>query len=242
MKNMFVTRFGAALLLATLAGSVQAQLTTLDVDFENPPYTLGSIQGQDGWNAFGPQSVTDVRARSGTQSFNTTIGSLFSGTNTKDFDPGGVYATSTDWYMESYVYVEPSSFANSANFAVGTGFGNVTISVHGDGAVEFNAGGGFLPDIRPADANALNQWLHLVFVHSGSNPPNIEMSVIGTGVNVQYSGGFSAPGGFATLYANGPNAYWDDMRVVSGGLPIPEPSSALLVLGAVGLARRGRRG
>ena len=244
MKNLLAKLSGIAFLLAVLAGTARAvPLTTLDVDFEIPPYTIGLINGQDGWNAFGPSLVTNTMARSGTQSLNTTLGSISGGSNSKDFDPGGVYSTSTDWYMESYVYVVPSNFANSANFAVGTGFGTVTISIHGDGAVEFNAGGGFLPDIRPANASVPDQWLRLLVVHAASNPPNLEMSVVGTGVNVQYSGGFTAPGGFATLYVNGPNAYWDDMKVVSGALPsVPEPSSAFLgALGLLALARRDRR-
>lgn len=73
---------------AAACGAASAQ--TYSTDFENPPFGLGSINGQNGWTHTGPyvQSVSSGAAFSGTQSFhrsnNTGAGSF----GDQTFSPG----------------------------------------------------------------------------------------------------------------------------------------------------------
>ena len=73
--------------------------------------------------------------------------------------------------------------------------------------------------------------------------PNLEMSVVGNGVNASFSGFYSTPWNPSYLAAGGQTAYWDDMIAADNSVaPVPEPSTLTLVgLGLAALAMKRRR-
>jgi len=93
----------AATAVATFATAAQAGVI-FDVDFEAPPYLLGPIHGQDGWDGqFGPVNhVNSTIVHGGSQSLNCIAAS-------RPFE-GGAVLGSTDvslWYLETWAYIQP---------------------------------------------------------------------------------------------------------------------------------------
>lgn len=235
--------FLSVVYLVALVGTANAQLTNFNVGFENPPYTLGPIGNgpfelQDHWSGSASQYVTNSLAHSGTQSLFTTAGDPQGGFVSKNLDAGGSYGGGTDWYMETFVFVVPGTSANLATFAPGTSLGtSFSVSIHGDGAIDFFSGGASTQ--RTGSVNFLNQWLRVLVVHFVADNADLHMSVDGIGANESFTGSYGTVSPPSIISVNGPTAYWDDIRAVSGALPIPEPSTAILV--GLGIATLGYR-
>ena len=236
--------FSLALLISTVA--TKAQVVTFNIGFENPPYTVGFIgagnfEGQDHWTGFGYQFVTNSLAHSGSQSLITTMDGFVS--RRFDNEPSHIMSISKaeDWYMEAWAYVLPGSSSIPATFEPASGLGGAFyISVYGDGRIDFNSGAAL--NQRAANPNLLNKWLRLRIEHPAYDL-NLEMSIVGDGVNETFSGYYNTPWNPSILAFGGPTAFWDDVYAVSGALPaVPEPSTAALVgLGLLGLGCRLRR-
>jgi len=225
--------------------ATQAQGVIFNVGFEAPTYSPGFIgagnyPGQDNWTGFGYQFVTNSQAHTGGQSLITTSG----GTVAKSFsslDGTMNIGKANNWYMQTWVYVLPGANTDATSFAAASGLGSAFyVGFYGDGRIEFNSGVAL--QSTSYGSSLFNKWLRVTIDHPALDP-NLEMSVVGEGVNATFSGFYSTPWSPSVLAVSGPTAYWDDMIAVDNAVaPVPEPATVALVgLGLAPWAFKRRR-
>jgi hypothetical protein len=100
--NIGVVMASAALALASSLSFAQADLLPYVTGFEDPPFVLGLVDGQDGWATFdGPSAISETKPESGSQSieilgdFLEGSGWLLLSTNRQKFDYYDGYALGT---------------------------------------------------------------------------------------------------------------------------------------------------
>lgn len=260
MKTKTVMNHSPAIAICILgivlsAGAVEASaatVTTLSVDFESPTFQPGAIgntccvAGQGGWA--GPATVTTAQAHSGSQSLLTNAT-----TTLKALDPSqgewpfaGFFNIpyANDWWAQAYVYVNSGG---GATFALSNSLGGCPlIQISGNGTPYFNSCTRDNNSQGSLGASVLNQWVQLRMVHTAAMGQGLDMSIIGSNINLtinldQYSGPGSANPQHVGIYGN---AYWDDISAGYGPLPssVPVPAAVWLfgsgLLGLTGVTRR----
>ena len=248
--------FFSALTLFAWTGATRGQ-TILNSDFEAPLCTVGYLHGQNSWYAlFGYKYVTNNIAHSGTQSISTMQGEASRLTNTGTFD----ISTSSQWWADTWVYVPTSTYDTGSSFSLA---GAVTyapyITLTGTGAVTLSCGYSAYFTNLTLGASVLDKWLHLQIIHDlgpGNTPSQyltlrltsadglVDQSF--TDIYATSSDLYSPVGlvvGTRTTYNPNPGiAYWDDIRAGYGPVPVPEPSTVMLVgLAVAALCSRVRR-
>jgi hypothetical protein len=171
----------SSIAVAALMASAGAQIIIYQTGFED--FTLGSINGQDGWaNGSGggaSQSITDSFARSGSRSLfwnNTTLVSFYSVRRAFDGQAGAISST-TPLEATVWVYVSPGTEANRLYGIYLTNSGTGTLgatvlgaTLSGDGG--FRAGTTWFDTYsgapRYSNPSALvGQWARLALRYNG---------------------------------------------------------------------------
>lgn len=96
--------------------------------FENPPFTLGSLNGQNGWATFGNANVVvqNVVVKSGLQAVEIDAGTTQSGALHFDSPGTGVIVS-----LQADIYLASSSNETAWQFGVYNGFGGINILPNG---------------------------------------------------------------------------------------------------------------
>jgi len=172
----------SSIALAALMASAGAQIIIYQTGFEN--FTLGSINGQDGWaNGSGggaSQSITDSFARSGSSRSlfwdNTTLVSFYSVRRAFNGQAGAISST-TPLEATVWVYVSPGTGAdrlygiyltNSGTGTLGSTVLGATLS--GDGGFRAGTTWGATYSNTPLYSNPsalVGQWARLALRYNG---------------------------------------------------------------------------
>jgi hypothetical protein len=214
------------------AASVAQAVTVYSTGFENPPYTTGTLTGQDGWVPIGFVAA-DVQ---------TTV--VASGNQAAQFGPEAVYSRS----VASLTANQIVTFEFDTRYA-GTGE-QIGITLYGDAGYIFNAqisNGGFA-----FTNSALNQSIFASGATAGTwhnmkAVLDFPAATITGYVNGNLVGTLSMPNAATTTtlasfvvandFQNGVQAYFDNLVIST----VPEPTSlGLLGLATVGLMARRR--
>jgi hypothetical protein len=207
--------------------------------FENPPFTLGNLVGQDGWTEFGSTSV-DVQSNvvyAGSQAV-WVDGSAVSqsGPYHSDFSTGPLVA------LSAYLYFSSSSTESDWQFA-GLGSGLVPFI----GGIDTNSSNGItlITAGGPLVATLTRDTWHHIYLLFDFTTQTYDAWWDGTsiGTNVPFCGGnASCTGAHVSSYGTGlldtfgggnDSGYMDNYSVSS----VPEPSGiALFSSGFLGLA------
>lgn len=257
-----LSALGAALLCSLPVSA--ATVTTLDVDFENPSFTIGLIGGnppysggQGGWGGYGSAAITDSQAHSGTQSLASGGISLTPHGSNHTLDPAidGDYPSNTvnfptgylaDWWLHAWVYVPANGLG--ARMSVlpwgwylqvsGTGVLSVETALSGQGSAI----------IADAGALALDRWVYLEMAHTtsmqDSNGSYMELRFLSDRFDYTVQRGYGASGPNSQYVFLSGDAYWDDVAAGRGLAPAPVPIPGALWLFAPALAlltANGRR-
>ena len=227
---------------ATHAGTIYA------TGFENPPFTLGNLVGQDGWQEFGTTSV-DVQTSvvyAGSQAvWVDGSASSQSGPYHSDFSTGPLVG------LSAYIYLASSSTQSSWQFAgLGSGLfpfiGGIDTDPSNNNILLITAG---LPVVGTITRGA---WHNVYFVFNFTTQKyNFWLDGTQLGSNVPFCGDngpclgehvASYGTGFFDTFGGGNDSGYLDNYSVSNVPSVPEPGSiALLGSGIVGLAGVLRR-
>jgi PEP-CTERM motif len=215
--------------------------------FENPPFTLGNLSGQDGWVAFVPVStvlVENTLVQSGLQAVSVDGSGLY-GAFHSDFSTGpllqlsaGIYIASSSTHSEWWFTGQDP---NLAAFLGG-------IKILNTGQIEaFTAG------FPVVGTFTYDTWNNVSFLF---NITTQTYSITLNGVVVDSSAPFCGDNGgcggahvssygnglFLTLGGGNDTGYIDNYKVVENPSSTPEPSSFALfgtgILGVAGVLRR----
>lgn len=215
----------ASSLSLLLAGSASADVI-LHANFEPPTYTLGYIDGQDGWTAgIGwPHQVTNTIVHGGTQSLNGVR-------DTRNFD-AEFSSLGNTWFAEAWCYTQPMPGSYASHFSIGNGLNeHFWIELRGDGQLTFYSFSTI--EVRTLGTVALNKWLRFR-AELISFPSTIRMSVIGDGVNESWDYDMIAAGAPSFVhvgvyppgnFADGEGSFWDDIVVANEG-PVSTESTS----------------
>lgn len=229
-----------------------ATTVSLDVNFESPAYSVGAVNGQDGWDVafITGASVSTAYSRSGTQSLATVAPGP--GGAYKELDPGQILDPSnpgdfsigfgSDWWVQGWVRV-PAGGAG-ARFGLASPGWYVFISGTGTPSVETALPGQPPAELPNQGANVLDQWIFVRMAHTAAMGQDLQVTILGDNINVVFDRGYSAPGPFARELLLSGDAYWDDLGAGSGAAPqvVPAPAAGwLLATGLAGLIGSRRR-
>lgn len=188
--------FSAAICLV-LAATASAQLV-YGTGFENPPFTTGSIIGQDGWAAGSSsgssQSIVNTFAYAGTQSLawdnTSTFNSFYSVRRAFDGQNGAITAA-TPLEIATWIFVDPISGTDRlyGAYAVNSGTGTLGSTVLG---ITISGTG---------DVRAGTTWSATYGTALYNNP-----ALVGNWVKVLLS--YNGVGGGAAVYDAGMNLLW----------------------------------
>lgn len=188
-----------AVAIGVLLGATASAQTVYSTGFENPPFTPGSIVGQDGWLAGSTtgnsQSIVSTFAYAGTQSLSwdnsSTFNSFYSVRRPFDGQNGAITAT-TPLEISAWLFIDPSTGADRlyGTYATNTGTGTL-----GSTALGLTIGGG-------GDVRAGTTWSA---TYSGAVLYN-NPALIGNWVKVLLS--YDGVGGGAAVYDSGLNLLW----------------------------------
>lgn len=188
--------------------------------------------------------VTAERARTGSQSLSTTGNA---GPGRPFGAPFQIHALSR-WWMETWVYVAPSTGLTSSSFSARSSLGTAFfISIGGDGLTYLNTGSE--QSIRSLGSSVLDRWVKLRIEKIA--PLTLRLSVTGDAVNESFTGRFQTPWDPQQVAVgtghSGPMegiAYWDDLRVSDSedeAPAVPEPATLSLVAAGLAAAAAGTR-
>jgi hypothetical protein len=223
--------------------------TIYSTGFENPPFTLGNLVGQDGWQEFNSTSVLveNTLVYAGSQAVSVDGSSPNqSGPFHNDFSAGPLVA------LSAYIYLSSSGTQSSWQFAgLGTGFlspfiGGIDTNPSNNNIALITAG---FPVVGTLTRDV---WHNVYFVFDFTTQQyNFWLDGTQLGTNVQFCGdngpcaGANVPAygtGFFDTFGGGNDAGYLDNYSVSTVPSVPEPGSiALLGSGIVGLAGVLRR-
>ena len=241
-KSQFLARTAPALLIALVmlvATSAASAGTIYSTGFENPPFTLGNLAGQDGWQVFGATSV-DVQSNvvyAGSQAVwvDGSVGQ--SGPYHSDFSTGPLVG------LSAYIYLGSSSTQSSWQFAgLGSGLfpfiGGIDTNPSTSDIALITAG---FPVVGTLSRDT---WHNVYFVFDLTKQQyNFWLDGTQLGTNVPFCGDNGpclgehvssyGTGFFDTFGGGNDSGYMDNYSVSS----VPEPGSiALLGSGILGLA------
>lgn len=214
--------------------TVVANATTVySTGFENPPFTLGSLNGQNGWATFGNANIVVQNSvvKSGLQAVEIDAGTNQSGPLHFDSPGTGVVVR-----LQADIYLTTSSNETAWQFGVYNGFGGINILP--DGSLQIAAPG------FPVTGPLVNRdvWNNFrIDYNEVTGHFNVFLNGTPVATNEAMFNGFAYS--FATLNSFGytganDKAFLDNFSVNT----VPEPSSLLLlgsgVLGLAGVARR----
>lgn len=174
----------AASLAGVLAASASAQIV-YSAGFENPPFSTGSIIGQDGWAAGsgsgGSQSIINSFAHTGSQSLfwdnSTTLNSFYSVRHAFDGQAGAI-TPATPLQISSWIYVDSTSGADRLYgvYAVNSGTGTLGatalgITISGVGAVRAGKTWSATYSAAPlyTDAQLVGNWVKVLLSYDGTD-------------------------------------------------------------------------
>jgi hypothetical protein len=215
--------------------------TIFHVDFEAPTYALGSVHGQDNWDAqYAFSQVVNTTVHGGSQSLNIGPGGGYRPYEVAPYElNASVY---NSFWLETWVYV-PSGPGYLHNFAAGNGIANAfNFGIYDNGVVDFNLGS-YYGELRNVGSSILDKWLRMRVEHLAYTF-ELTMTLVGDGVNETAIVGYYTPAAaqsFLSVHSSGAAgmAYWDD--ITAGHGVIPEPSAFALALLSAGLVSFRRR-
>lgn len=201
--------------------------------FENPPFTLGALNGQNGWSTFGNANVIVQNSivKSGSQAIEIDAGTNQSGPLHHDSPGAGVVVS-----IQADIYLASSSNETAWQFGVYNGFGGINILTNGELQILTPA----FPVTGPlVSRDVWNNYR--IDYNEVTGQFNVFLNGAAVATNEPMFSGFSYS--FATLNSFGytganDRAFMDNFSVST----VPEPSSLMLLCsGLVGLAGVIRR-
>lgn len=234
-----------ALMMFVAAPAMHAG-TLYSTGFENPPFTIGPLAGQDGWQVFGITSV-DVQSNvvyAGSQAVWVDGTNGQSGPYHSDFSTGPLVA------LSAYLYFSSSSTESDWQFA---GLGPGLVPFIGGIDTDNSNNISLITESSPIVATLTRDTWHNIYLLFNFNTQTYDAWWDGApiGTNVPFCGSnASCTGAHVSSYGTGlfdtfgggnDSGYMDNYAV-SNVPAVPEPTSiALLGSGIIGLARMLRR-
>lgn len=259
-KSVFVAALGML-----LAATASAQIV-YSTGFEDPPFIVGSIVGQDGWVAGSgtgsSQTITNTFAYAGTQSLywdNTTLTSFYSVRRPFNGQAGAI-TPATPLEISSWVFVDPTSGPNrlygvyATNSGTGTLGGTVLgLTLSGAGALRAGTTWSATYSASPlyTDPALVGNWIKVLLSYNGTGGG---AAVYDAGLNLLWSTTFATVGlgnangsgisswnvnlgtDYVTTTSHLGRGYHDNFDVIV----VPEPASVLAMAGLALLALRRR--
>jgi hypothetical protein len=233
LRHLVLMVFSAAILLAA-TGSANATTILYSTRFENPPFTLGPLAGQDGWQQFGPASVNvENYWYSSPYQAVSVDGSVGSQSGPYRDSPSNAPFIE----LVASIYLTSSSIQGSWQFAA-TGVGGPFIAGFDTDpntnqlyliTAGFPVAGYFTRDVWHdvvllMDFNSKTYDLWIDSAQLGMNVP-----FCGTGVSCTGSNGTAFNNGFFDTFGNGNDfGFLDDYGAAIVN-PTPEPASLALL-------------
>jgi hypothetical protein len=244
MKHVITFLMVAAVL--SIASTALAEVTLYETDFENPPFTIGNLVGQDGWaNHSGSGSLIQVIAG---QAAETVHGS--GSREDANISLGQTAVAGTVFGFAFDVIVSGAGAATTTYFAHlkddGTGFNaRVFVTAPNTGSNDFTFAIGETSSSTPAAIFATDFAYGRTYRLAGSYTFDTGISTLsvdgGTAIN---SSTQADPGEdlsfFAFRQSGGNTSQVIDNLVVTSNVPEPGTMGLLAVLGIVGVIRRRR--
>jgi hypothetical protein len=230
-----------ALLLAS-ASAARADVILYSTGFENPPFTTGTVAGQDGWNVFGPgvSTIENTFARTGSQAVlvdGSPAGQ--SGPFRLNTSTGPLIDLSADIaiFASSNQSVWQFAASDSVHFLGG-------INIGADNSIVLDTLGftpiGTFPRATAFDSTAWHNIDLLFNITTQTYNLSLDGSLLASnvpfcGANAGCTGGAvsSYGAGFFDSFGGGNDSgYMDNFRVA---VVTPEPSSIALMVSALGV-------
>ncbi len=205
-------------------------------------YADGDVNGQEGWaRVFGPEPLFEVSdaATSGVLAPVATGGAVFR--NFSDAELGGTFDNSSSLveYSMTYELIGPTGgpFNQNVVLRIGAPFGSESVSFtfRQDGFVSYTDGDGFVggPGIGTGTHTLTGQIDYATNTYSAF--------IDGTELFTPFTRSIANAGTATAVLRLDAGGTLATINIDSVGLAIPEPTSAALMLGAVGLLALRRR-
>jgi hypothetical protein len=237
-----------ALAMVGIAVPARADTVLYSTSFENPPFTTGSIAGQDGWSVFGPgaQEVENFFADTGSQAVFLDGGSATqTGPYHQDTTTGPLVDLSADLAIFSSSSQSEWQFAGTGAGLLGY-LGGINILANGDiSAITSASGYTDIGTFTWATAFDGSAWVNVNLLFDiATQTYDISVGGVTLATDLPFCGsnagctGASSPSfgdGFFDTFGGGNDSGYIDNYSVTLVTPTPEPSTILPLVLLLGM-------